>query len=147
MRTSGILTLGGGIIAFLGAVFTLVMLKAFFVDRGQGFVDVTGILLGGAVLAIGASGVIAGRKRARLERENDDRGFAETAEALARRSGGQVKLDAVCKATGLSTDDATAKLRALTGKGLFDLDFDGNGQMVYKLSDSASQGQLAQRSV
>jgi len=143
MRTSGILTIGGGIIAFLGAVFTLVMLKAFFVDQGQGFVDGTGLLFGAIVLAVGAAGIMFGRKRAKLEHENDERGFAETAEALARRSGGQVRLDAVCKATGLTSDDAQAKLRALTGKGLFDLDFDANGQMIYKLSESTGQSQLA----
>ena len=144
MRTSGILTLGGGFVAFLGGIFSLLMLKAFFVDKGQGFIDLTGLFFGLVVLAAGAGALLAGRKRARLEQENDERGFAELVQSLARKTGGQVALEAVCKASGLPSDEAQARMRRLTGTGLFELDFDANGQMVYKLSASPGAAQLAQ---
>ena len=142
MRTSGILTVGGGLVALLGAIFGMVMLKSFFVDRGEGFVDVTGILFGLGLLAIGLLFLAYGRRRAVIEREADERGFAETAESLARRAGGKVALDQVCKATGLPSSEVQDKMRKLTGRGLFDLDFDGNGQMVYKISSGSTAAPL-----
>src|SRR6266849_6143230 len=137
MRTSGILTIGGAFVAILGGAFALLMLRAFFVDKGQGFVDLSGLVVGGVVVAVG-------RKRARVEQENDERNFSAMAVALAKKNGGQVQIDAVCKASGLAKDEATAKMRELTGRGLFDLDFDGGGQMVWKLSADAGRAQLAE---
>ena len=144
MRTSGILTLGGGFVAFLGGIFSLLMVKGLVFDKGQGFIDFTGLLFGLVVFGAGAGALLAGRKRARLEEENDERGFAELAQSLAKKTGGQVGLDAVCKASGLASDEAQAKMRKLTGNGLFELDFDANGQMVYKLSANPGAAQLAQ---
>ena len=37
-------------------------------------------------------------------------------------------------------------MRRLTGRGLFELDFDANGQMVFKLSPDAGRAQLAELS-
>ena len=144
MRTSGILTLGGAFVAILGGAFGLLMLKAFFVDKGQGFVDLSGLVVGGVVLAVGVGLVAFGRKRARLEQENDQRNFSDMALALAKKNGGQVQVDALCKASGLPKDEATAKMRELTGRGLFDMDFDANGQMLWKLSADAGRAQLAE---
>src|SRR5579859_768473 len=134
MRTSNILTIGGAFVAILGAAFALLMVKAFLADKGQGFVDLSGLVVGGIVLAIGLALIAAGRKRTRVEEENDERNFEGMALALAKKNGGQVQVDAVAKASGLSRDEATARMRELTGRGLFDLDFDPNGQMVWKLS-------------
>ncbi|HEY6911051.1 MAG TPA: hypothetical protein VI356_16860 [Myxococcales bacterium] len=144
MRTSGILTLGGGFVAILGSAFALLMLKAFFVDKGQGFVDLSGLVVGGIVAAVGFALVAYGRKRAKLELESDQRNFSELALELARKHGGQVQVDAVSRATGLTRDEATARMRELTGRGLFDLDFDANGQMVWKVSPQAGRAQLAE---
>ena len=144
MRTSGILTIGGAFVAILGSAFALLMLRAFFVDKGQGFVDLSGLVVGGVVTAIGLALVAAGRKRARTELEHDERHFSETALALAKKNGGQVQVEEVAKATGVSRDEATARMRQLTGRGLFDLDFDANGQMVWKLSPDAGRAQLAE---
>lgn len=144
MRTSNILTIGGAFVAILGGAFALLMVKAFVSDKGQGFVDLSGLVVGGVVLAIGLALIAVGRKRARVEAENDERNFSEMAMALARKNGGQVMVEAVCKASGLSREDATARMRELTGRGLFDLDFDGNGQMVWKLSPDAGRAQLAE---
>ncbi len=146
MRTSGILTIGGAFVAILGGAFALLMLKAFFVDKGQGFVDLSGLVVGGVVAAVGIALVAVGRKRARVEQENDERNFSAMAVALAKKNGGQVQIDAVCKASGLAKDEATAKMRELTGRGLFDLDFDGGGQMVWKLSADPGRAQLAELS-
>jgi hypothetical protein len=144
MRTSGILTIGGAFVAILGGLFSLLMTKAFLVDKGQGFVDLSGLVVGCVVLAIGLGLVAMGRKRARVETENDQRNFTELALAIAKKNEGQVQVDQVCKASGLPKDEATAKMRELTGRGLFDLDFDGNGQMVWKLSADAGRAQLAE---
>jgi hypothetical protein len=144
MRTSGILTIGGAFVAILGGAFALLMMKAFLVDKGQGFVDLSGLVVGGVVCAIGLALIAVGRKRTRVEHENDERNFSGMALALASKNGGQVQIDAVCKASGLSRDEATARMRALTGRGMFDLDFDANGQMVWKLSPDAGRAQLAE---
>lgn len=139
MRTSGILTIGGAFVAILGGAFSLFMLRGF-----TGFADLSGLVVGLVVLAVGVGIVLAGRKRARFEQETDDRHFSEVALALAKKSGGQVLVDQVAKASGLSRDEATARMRQLTGRGLFDLDFDTNGQMVWKLSPDAGRAQLAE---
>jgi len=139
MRTSGILTIGGGFVAILGAAFSLVMLRGF-----TGFADLSGLVVGLIVLGVGVAIVIAGRKRARFEQETDDRHFSELAMSVAKKNGGQVQVDQVAKASGLSRDEATARMRQLTGRGLFDLDFDANGQMVWKLSPDAGRAQLAE---
>jgi hypothetical protein len=144
MRTSGILTIGGAFVAILGGVFAAFMMSAFFKDQGQGFVDLSGLVVGGAVCALGVVLVAAGRKRARFESENDERNFSEAALALARKNGGQVQVDQVAKATGMPRDEATARMRQLTGRGLFDMNFDENGQMVWKLSADAGRAQLAE---
>jgi len=144
MRTSNILTIGGAFVAILGGAFSLLMVKAFVSDKGQGFVDLSGLVVGGIVLAVGLALIAVGRKRARVEAENDERNFSDMAMALARKNGGQVQVDAVCKASGLTKDEATARMRELTGRGLFDLDFDPNGQMVWKLSPDAGRAQLAE---
>ena len=144
MRTSGILSIGGAFVAILGGAFALLMMKAFLVDKGQGFVDLSGLVVGGIVCAVGLVLVAAGRKRARIETENDQRTFSEMAMALARKNGGRVQVDQVAKASGLPRDEATARMRQLTGRGLFDLEFDDNGQMVWKLSPDAGRAQLAE---
>jgi hypothetical protein len=144
MRTSGILTIGGAFVAILGGAFALLMMKAFFGDKGQGFVDLSGLVVGSVVLAVGLALVAVGRKRARVEAQNDERNFIDLTLALAKKNGGQLQVDQVCKASGLPKEEATAKMRELTGRGLFDLDFDGNGQMVWKLSADAGRAQLAE---
>ncbi|HEX9577957.1 MAG TPA: hypothetical protein VF993_09405 [Myxococcales bacterium] len=139
MRTSNILTIGGAFVAVLGGLFSAVMLKGM-----RGFQDFSGLVVGLVFLAIGVATFVVGRKRARVEAESDERSFLEMAIALARKNGGQVSIDPVCKASGLSKDEATARMRQLTGRGVFDLDFDGSGQMVWKLSPDAGRSQLAE---
>jgi hypothetical protein len=143
MRTSGILTVGGAFVAFLGALFSLLMAKAFLFDKGLGFVDLTGLFVGIAFTAAGLITLAAGRRRARIERDNDQRGFEELATSLAKTNGGQLRLEQIAKASGLPSDEAQGKMRTLTGRGLFELDFDQNGQMVFKLSADAGRAQLA----
>jgi hypothetical protein len=62
MRTSGILTIGGAFVAILGGAFSLFMLRGF-----TGFADLSGLVVGLVVLALGVGIVLAGRKRARFE--------------------------------------------------------------------------------
>jgi hypothetical protein len=146
MRTSGILSVGGAFVAILGGLFALFMAGAFFKDKGQGFVDLTGLVVGLAFTAVGVFTVVAGRRRARIEEESDRRGFEELATSLARKNSGQLRVDQIVKASGLPGDEAQERMRALTGRGLFDVDFDENGQMVFKLSRDAGRAQLAELS-
>jgi hypothetical protein len=146
MRTSGILTVGGTFVAFLGSLFALFMAGAFFRDKGQGFVDLSGIVVGLAFTGIGIFTFVAGRRRARIEKESDSRGFEELATALARKNSGELRIDQIAKASGLPGEEAQERMRSLTGRGLFDLDFDENGQMVFKLSRDAGRAQLAELS-
>jgi hypothetical protein len=55
-----------------------------------------------------------------------------------------VALDQVARASGLASEEAQNKMRRLTGRGIFDLDFDEGGQMVFKLSPDAGRAQLAE---
>ncbi len=143
MRTSGILTIGGGALAAGAGFFAAKMLGSVFSDA-QPFPYEVGFLFFAAMCAAGVAAILTGRKRARLENESEERGFAEMALALARKAGGSVKLDAVCTASQLTSEEAQARMRTLTGKGLFELDFDANGQMVYKVSANAGAAELAQ---
>jgi hypothetical protein len=143
MRTSGLLTIVGGGLAGLSGLFALKMLFAALADP-RPFPFYVGFVFGAAICALGVTLLQRGRKLSQLEAENEDRGFAEMALALARKSDGQVKLDAVCTAAQLTSDEAQAKMRRLTGRGLFELDFDASGQMVYKVSANAGAAELAQ---
>jgi hypothetical protein len=143
MRTSNILTIGGAFVSILGGIFSLLMVKAFLVDKGQGFVDLSGLTVGLIILAVGLALVAYGRRRSKLETENDARNFEELAMKLAEKNGGQVGLDPICKAASLSKEEATSRMRELTGRGLFDMDFDANGQVVWKISPDAGRAQLA----
>ena len=132
--------IGGIAMMVLGAVLgPLLFLK---VGGFSGFVGL--MVLGAAPLGIGFLMFSTGSRQAKVDAENAERGFSEIATALASKNGGQVGIDAVCKASGLPNAEAQAKMRALTGRGLFELDFDANGQMVYKLSTQAGAAQLAQ---
>src|SRR2546430_17705497 len=83
MRTSGILTIGGAFVAILGGAFALLMLRAFFVDKGQGFVDLSGLVVGGVVAAVGLALVAAGRDRGGGETKRDAPGTYLGAHGLA----------------------------------------------------------------
>src|SRR5207253_2288178 len=113
------------------------------VDKGQGFVDLSGLVVGVVVAAIGLALVAVGRKRARVEHETDDRHFSEVALALAKKNNGQVQVDQVAKASGLSRDEATARMRQLTGRGLFDLDAESPHLHTVLAEVLVKQGRIA----
>src|SRR3989454_9749620 len=87
MRTSGILTIGGAFVAILGGAFALLMLRAFFVYKGQGFVDLSGLVVGGVVAAVGLALVAAGRKRGRVGQQSGDPHFSQGAGSGEGRGG------------------------------------------------------------
>src|SRR3989442_5368372 len=89
MRTSGILTIGGAFVAILGGAFALLMLRAFFVDKGQGFVDLSGLVVGGVVAAVGLALVAAGRNAARVGGKRDGPPFSRGGGALGEEKKGQ----------------------------------------------------------
>ncbi len=145
MKVGSIFTVGGWFLVLVGGMCALIFGKGLLFDKGQGFSLLLAVLVLGIIpIAAGLGLVAAGRKRSRLESENEERGFSDTVTALARKNGGQVAIDQVCKTTGTPSDEAQAKMRALCGRGVFDLDFDANGQMVYKLSTAQGAAQLAQ---
>jgi hypothetical protein len=129
----------------LGGLGGLVFMGPLLRGQGGTFSNLLAVLVLGALPA--AAGVLlmaAGSRRGKLERESEDRGFSELATDLARKNGGRVGLDQVARASGLPSADAQAKMRQLTGRGVFELDFDANGQMVFKLSPDAGRAQLAE---
>ena len=147
MKTGGILFFGGAVLLVLGGLGALVFIGPLLKGQGGTFSNLLAVLVLGAVPA--AAGVLlmaAGARRGKLERENEDRGFADLATALARKNGGRVGLDQVARASGLPSDEAQTKMRRLTGRGVFELDFDANGEMVFKLSSDAGRAQLAELS-
>ena len=147
MKTGGILFFGGAVLLVLGGLGALVFIGPLLKGQGGTFSNLLAVLVLGALPA--AAGVLliaAGTRRGKLERENEDRGFTDLATALARRSGGRIGLEQVARASGLPSDEAQTKMRRLTGRGIFELDFDANGQMVFKLSADAGRAQLAELS-
>jgi hypothetical protein len=147
MKTGGILFFGGAVLLVLGGLGALVFIGPLLKGQGGTFSNLLAVLVLGALPA--AAGVLlmaAGARRGKRERENEDRGFTDLATALARRNGGRIGLDQVARASGLPTDEAQTKMRRLTGRGVFELDFDANGQMVFKLSPDAGRAQLAELS-
>jgi len=145
MKTGGILFFGGVVLLVLGGLGGLVFIGPLLKGQGGTFSNLLAVLVLGALPA--GAGILlmaAGTRRSKLERENEDRGFTDLATALARKNGGRIGLDQVARASGLPSAQAQAKMRQLTGRGLFELDFDANGQMVFKLSPDAGRAQLAE---
>ncbi len=141
-----ILFFGGVVLLVLGGLGALVFMKPLLLGQGSMFPNLMAVLILGALpIAAGLALVSIGGRRGKIESENDERGFSEMTVALARKNGGAVALDQVCKASGLAKDEAQARMRALTGQGLFDMDFDANGQVLWKLTGPASP-QLVSRS-
>src|SRR2546428_11212351 len=111
MRTSGILTIGGAFVAILGGAFALLMLRAFFVDKGQGFVDLSGLVVGGVVAAVGLALVAAGRQRGRGGQQSGDphlspAGVPPGEEKKGRNQGGHGP-----ETSGVAREEAPARRR------------------------------------
>lgn len=147
MKTGTILFFGGVVLLVLGALGGLVFIGPLVTGKGSMFSNLLAVLVLGVIPAAAGLGLIgAGNRRAKVEKENAERGFEELATGFAKKHQGAVTLAQICTASGLPKDEATAKMRELTGRGLFDLDFDANGQMNYKLSAEAGKAQLAELS-
>ena len=147
MKVGSIFTIGGWFLVLVGALCGLVFGKGLLFEKGGGFPLLMAVLVLGVIpIAAGIALIGAGSRRSKLEVENDERGFQDTVTALAQKHGGQIPIGDVCRTTGLPADEAQAKMRALCGRGVFELDFDANGQMLYKLSTAQGAAQLAQLS-
>jgi energy-converting hydrogenase Eha subunit E len=147
MKTGGILFFGGAVLLVLGGLGALVFIGPLLKGQGGTFSNLLAVLVLGALPAVaGVLLMAAGARRGKIERENEDRGFTDLATALARKNGGRVGLDQVARASGLPSEEAQTKMRRLTGRGVFELDFDPNGEMVFKLSPEAGRAQLAELS-
>ncbi len=141
-----ILFFGGVVLLVLGGLGALVFIKPLLLGQGSMFPNLMAVLILGALPAAAGLALISiGGGRGKRAGAEEERGFSEMTVALARKNGGAVALDQVCKASGLPKDEAQARMRSLTGQGLFDMDFDANGQVLWKLTGPASQ-QLASRS-
>lgn len=60
--------------------------------------------------------------------------FEQTYRQLAAKAGGAVAVDAMVHATGESKETVQAKMRELMGKGVCEMDFGPNGEMLFKLT-------------
>src|SRR4051812_12826257 len=106
MNIGGIFTVGGWFLLIVGALCTLIFGKGLLFEKGQGFSLLMAVLvLGVTPIAAGVSLIGAGRRRSRLEKETQERGFQDTVAALARKAGGQVSIAEVTRATALPSDE------------------------------------------
>jgi hypothetical protein len=60
--------------------------------------------------------------------------FEATVRRMAEKNGGVVSMQAILNATGEAPASAQAKMRALAGRGVCELDFGPNGEMQFKLT-------------
>ena len=60
--------------------------------------------------------------------------FEQTLKQLAQKNGGSVSLQALVAATGHSQDEVQQKSRELMGRGVCEMDFGPNGEVLYKLT-------------
>src|SRR2546428_5509711 len=119
MRTSGILTIGGAFVAILGGAFALLMLRAFFVDKGQGFVDLSGLVVGGVVAAVGLALVAAGRQRGRVGQQSGDPPFSQAAPPLGEKNKRQNPGGHGPEASGVAPREAAPPGRAAARRRVF----------------------------
>lgn len=145
MKTGSILTFGGWVALIIGVLLGLLFVRPLVLGDGSRFSNLLALVVLGVVPATAGAFLIGhGRRQSRAEAEREGRNFSELAVSLARQNGGTVALGPLCKASGLLSGEAQEKMRGLTARGLFDLDFDAEGQMVFKLSPQAGAGQLAE---
>lgn len=60
--------------------------------------------------------------------------FEQTLKQLAQKNGGSVSLQALVHATGESQEAVQQKTRELMGRGVCEMDFGPNGELLYKLT-------------
>ena len=84
MRTSGILTIGGAFIAIIGGAFALLMLKVFLGSGSRGFADLTGLLFGAIICAIGIAVMFFGKKFINKGRSEGELGIDSANTAYAQ---------------------------------------------------------------
>lgn len=76
----------------------------------------------------------AARKyEARSEERTRDQ-FERTVRGLAERNQGAISLDAVVQTTGETREVAQRRMRELMGRGVFQLDFGPNGEMLFQMT-------------
>src|SRR5260370_19867691 len=139
MKTGTILFFGGAVLLVLGVLGGVFFIGPILTGRGSMFSNLMApVVLGALPALIGLTLITVGRKRARVEAESEERGFSEAVIPLARKQGGQIGVDAVCKVIGLTRDEATAKMCELPGRGAFHHHFEPGGQMVWQLAAHAS---------
>lgn len=124
------------------------VLKAFLYVAAGAFALgglVLGLLLGKATwivglpvmaigLGLGAATYYAARRFNAGQAVHQTEQFEAVVRRLAEKNGGTVSLAAILSTTGESKESAQQKLRELTGRGVVDMDFGPNGELLYKLT-------------
>ena len=75
----------------------------------------------------------------------EERRFEETVRALAARTGGEFSLEAAAEATGKSREEAQRRLRALCARGVCDMDFTKEGQILFRMTPAEESRQILLR--
>lgn len=60
--------------------------------------------------------------------------FEATVRQLAERNGGTVGVQAIQHATGVPKEEIQERMRALMGRGVVEMDFGANGEMLFRLT-------------
>lgn len=105
-------------------------------------------LIGLPVIAVGLGlGYVTFRAAQNFGVQADSRQavqFEQTLKQLAQKNGGAVSLQALVHATGESQEAVQQKTRELMGRGVCEMDFGPNGELLYKLTPfDEARAQLA----
>jgi len=119
-----------GFLFFCAAAFALGGLLPAYLF-GPGVVTLIVAALG---LGLGWAVFAQARKFGVQSVESQKVQFEQTARRLAEKSNGHASLEAIVHATGAERAEAEAKMKALMGRGIFELDFGPNGEVLYKLT-------------
>jgi pilus assembly protein TadC len=105
---------------------------------GAGLIASGHWIVGGALALLCAPVSFAVYKQSRTYQikasQDQVRQFEETVRLLAVKNGGLLPISTIVSTTGSSRDDVEPQMRALIGRGIFELDFGENGEMQFRLT-------------
>lgn len=121
-----------GFLYFCAAFFALATAMVVWGVSYLSWVPAVLVAIGGFGLAF-VTFRAARRFEARSEERTRDQ-FERTVRGLAERNQGSISLDAVVHATGETRESAQRRMRELMGRGVFQLDFGPNGEMLFQMT-------------
>jgi hypothetical protein len=137
-----LIQLGGGLLALLGAVYTIGLLPTLDTSERRFMVDLLGLLAFGLVpLGLGLGGIWYGRRwlrqRRQAETAHQDAELEQRLLQLARTRPAGITAREGATHTALPLQEVEEKLRQLHLDGALDMEVTEQGRLVYKLIPSS----------